>query len=129
MKLNLKEKRGIAKYTKMLMPKLSFSFFSFFMAALEAYGCSWARGQREVLAVAYTTATATPDPNHFRNLHHSSQQHWTLNLMNRARDQTRVFMNTSRVRNLPSYNRNMPQIIFSSIAGFTLKLCFNIHYH
>ena len=33
-------------------------------------------------------ATATPDPSHIFDLHHSSQQHWILNPLSEARDQT-----------------------------------------
>ena len=44
--------------------------------------------QSELLLSSYTTATATPDPRHICNLHHSSQQRQILNPMSKARDQT-----------------------------------------
>ena len=46
---------------------------------------------------AYTTATATPDPSCVCNLHHSSWQHWILNPLSEARDQTCVLMDTSQI--------------------------------
>ena len=42
----------------------------------------------ELLLLAYTTATATPDPSRVCNLHHRSWQHWILNPLSEARDQT-----------------------------------------
>ena len=51
----------------------------------------------ELQLLAYTTATATPDPSCVCDLHHSSLQRWTLNPLNKARDQTHVLMDTSRV--------------------------------
>ena len=47
---------------------------------------------------AYTTATATPGPNHVCDLHHSSWQRRILNPLIEARDQTRNFMVPSRIR-------------------------------
>ena len=43
--------------------------------------------------LAYATATATQDPSHICDLHHSSQQCQTLNpLSEEARDQTHVLV-------------------------------------
>ena len=36
--------------------------------------------------------TATPNPSHVCNLHHSSWQHWILNPLREAKDQTRNLM-------------------------------------
>ena len=47
--------------------------------------------------LAYTTATATPDPNCIWDLHHSSRQHWMRNPLSEARDRTRVLMDTNWV--------------------------------
>ena len=47
---------------------------------------------------AYTTAIATRDPSHICDLHHSSREHQILNQPSRARDQTGILMDTSRVR-------------------------------
>ena len=53
--------------------------------------------QSELQLPAYTTATATPDLSHIPDPHHSSQQRRILNSLSKARDQTRVLMDTSRV--------------------------------
>ena len=58
---------------------------------------SQARHRIRAAAPSYTTATATWDPNHVFNLHGSSQQHWILNPMSKARDGTHVLMDTSQV--------------------------------
>ena len=47
----------------------------------------------ELQTLAYTTATAIPDPSHICDLHQSSQQHWILNPLSKARDQ----MDTNQV--------------------------------
>ena len=46
---------------------------------------------------AYTTATATADPNHICDLHHSSLQCQILNPLNQVRDRTRNLMVPSRI--------------------------------
>ena len=52
--------------------------FCLFRAAPAAHGGSQARGLIGPVVPAYTTATATPDPSHIFNLHHSSWQRWSL---------------------------------------------------
>ena len=44
--------------------------------------------ESELLLLAYTRATATPDPNCVCDLHHRSQQHWIFNPLSEARGQT-----------------------------------------
>ena len=51
----------------------------------------------ELQMLAYTTATATQDPSHVCDLHHSSWQHWILNLLSEARDRTRKLMVPSQI--------------------------------
>ena len=51
----------------------------------------------ELQLLAYTTTTATPDPNHIRNLHHGSRQRWILNLLSKASDQTLILMVPSQI--------------------------------
>ena len=51
----------------------------------------------ELQLLAYITATAMPDLSCICDLHHSSQQHHTLNPLNEARDRTRVLMDTSQI--------------------------------
>ena len=57
-----------------------------FRATPAAYVGSQARGQIRAIAVSLQHTTAMPDPSCVCNLHHSSQQHWTLNLLSEARD-------------------------------------------
>ena len=60
----------------------------------------------ELQLLAYTTATATPDPSRVYNLQQGSRQHWILNPLSKARDRTGIFMDASQVLNLLSHNRN-----------------------
>ena len=53
--------------------------------------------QSELKPPAYATATATPDPNRVRDLHHSSRQRRILNPRSKARDGTRNLMVPSRI--------------------------------
>jgi len=49
----------------------------------------------ELQLPANATASATQDPSHVSNLHHSLQQRWILNPLNKARDRTLVLMDTN----------------------------------
>ena len=51
----------------------------------------------ELQLLAYTIATATRDPSHVCDLHHSSRQHQILSPLSEAREGTRVLMDTSWV--------------------------------
>ena len=51
----------------------------------------------ELQLLAYTTATAMPEPSCVCDLHHSSGQHQILNPLNQAGDRTCVLMDTSQV--------------------------------
>ena len=72
-----------------------FFFFCFFRTAPWAYGSSQDRGQIGVQLLAYTTATATPDPSRVYGLHHSTWQHQTLNPLREAKNPARILMDTS----------------------------------
>ena len=50
------------------------------------------RVKLELQLWAYATAIATPDLSRIFDLDHSSQQHWILNPLSKARDQTRNLM-------------------------------------
>jgi len=72
-------------------------FFSFiFVAAPVAYRSSQARGRIGTVTAAevYTTAMAGPDPSHICDPCHTFLQYWILNPLRKARDQTRILMDT-----------------------------------
>ena len=56
--------------------------------------------------LAYTTATATPDPSRVCDLHHSSWQCQIPNPLSEARDGTNILMDTIRVRQPLSHDGN-----------------------
>ena len=74
-----------------------FSFFFFFLLEpLPRHMEVPRRGvQSELQPPACTTATATPDPSHVGDLHHSSWQRQILNPLGEARDRTHIFMDTN----------------------------------
>ena len=79
---------------------------------------------------AYTTATATRDPSHTCDLHHSSRQHRILNPVSEVRDQTCVFMDVHQIHELLSHNRNsrgfdsyLPLIPWGTPVGTCLDFC------
>ena len=51
----------------------------------------------ELQLPAYARATATPDPSHVCDLHHSSWQCWILNPLSETRNRTCVLMDTSQL--------------------------------
>ena len=79
-----------------------FVFVCLFRAAPVAYRGSQAMSRIRTVASSphhsHTTATATPDLSHVCDPHHSSRQHWKLNPLSEARDQTCVLMDTSQIR-------------------------------
>ena len=54
--------------------------------------------ESELQLLAYATATATWDPSHVCDLHHSSRQCQILNPLSKARDQTCILLDTSQIR-------------------------------
>ena len=65
-----------------MLPRISFSFLSFFfflvfLGLLPQH--VEVRGKSELQLPAYSTATAMPDPSHVCDLHHSSRQRRILN--------------------------------------------------
>ena len=74
-----------------------FILFCLFRATLQHTKVPRLGIKSELQLPAYATATATPDPSCVWDLHHSSWQHWILNPLSRARDQTCVLMDTSQV--------------------------------
>ena len=74
-------------------------FIFLFRFTLVAYRSSQARSQIGATLLAYATATDTVawNPSHICGLHHSSWQHWILNPLSEARDQTHILMDTGWV--------------------------------
>ena len=62
----------------------------------------------ELRLLAYTTATATPDPSHICDLHYSSWQCGILNPLSEARDRTHNLMVTSWDSFLLHHKGNSP---------------------
>ena len=88
---------------------LSFSFWLFrAMLHLQHMEVPRPGVELELQLPAYAIAIATWDLSWICYLHHSSQQHWILNPLRKARDQTHILMDTNRVHNLPSHNRRSP---------------------
>ena len=77
--------------------KFLFFVFCLLSATSEAYGGSQLGVKSELQLPAYTTATAMPDPSLVCDLHHCLRQRQILNPLRKARDQTCVLMDTSRV--------------------------------
>ena len=71
-----------------------FCFFGLHLLYMEVFRLEV---KSELQPPAYTTATATQDPSHVCDLHHSSGQCWILNPLGEARDQSRVLMGISGI--------------------------------
>ena len=83
-----------------------FSCLYFVRATPVAYGSSWAGVESELQLPVYSTATASLDPSHVCDLHHSSWQQWILNPLSKARDQTCNLMDINWTPNQLSHSRN-----------------------
>ena len=84
-----------------------FFFFSFFLGLyLQHMEVPGLGVKSELQLPAYTTATATPDPNCLCDLHSSLWQCWILSLLSEARDRTHILMDTSGVPNQLSRSGN-----------------------
>ena len=73
------------------------NFFFLFKATPQYMKVSRLGVESELQLPDYTTATATWDLSSDCNLHHSSQQLWIPNPLNKARDQTRILTDPSWV--------------------------------
>ena len=71
---------------------------------------------------AYSTATAIQDPSRVCKLCHSSQQCQILNPLSKARESTRILMDTSKVCNPLSHNGNSLLFHFKChISSFSFR--------
>ena len=85
---------------------LLFFFFFLFRATPMAYGSSKSRGAVGAAAAGHITATAMLwDLSHVCDLHHSSRQHWILNPLSKAKNQTQVLVDTSQIRFVTALSR------------------------
>ena len=75
------------------------------------------RAESELQLLIYTTATATPDPSHVCNLHHSSQQRRIRNPLSKGRDRTRNLVVPSQIHQPLSHDGNSPAAF---LDGYTL---------
>ena len=66
----------------------------------------WLGVESELQLPAYTTATAMWNPSCICDLHHSSQQHQVFNPLSKARDQTRILMDTCQIDFLLNHDVN-----------------------
>ena len=90
--------RGERLFTCLGNPKGSSSFFFFFLGPPPGHMEISRLGVKlELQLQAYATAIALWDPSHVCDLHHSSQQSWILNPLNKDQDRTQVLMDTSQV--------------------------------
>ena len=62
--------------------------------------------ESQLQMLAYATATARPDLSCLCDLHHSLRQCWILKPLSKARDQTHILMDTSRVLSLLIHHGN-----------------------
>ena len=77
--------------------------------------------ESEVQLLAYTPGTATQGLSRSYDLLRRSRQHWILNPMSEARDQTHVLMDASQVLNPLSHDRNSGTLIPASLDMVTAQ--------
>ena len=77
--------------------------------------------ESELQLPAYATGMATQDPSHICDLHCSLWQWWILNPLSETRDRTHVLMDTSRVLNPLSHNRDSKRWLFLKTVLITCQ--------
>ena len=84
-----------------------------------AYGSSQARGCIRTAAADLHHSHSKADPRHICDLHCRMGQRGILNLLNEARDQTRIHVDTGWVLNPLNHNGNSLQVnILKSIMSY-----------
>ena len=126
-KLRCGEARGSQVWKEGLLPAVlapsspPFFFFFWLKRPKKLVLHPWHKGiprlgiTLELQLLAYATDTATPDPSHIFDLHHSSPQRQILNPLNEARDQTRILVDASWVLS-PAPQRELSNLVPS--AGY-----------
>ena len=124
---SLKNKTNISRhlFEKVRLQRLSvesdkFQMYALYNGSSDTSACSWNKPfffafffflgplprrmevprlgvQLKLQPLAYTRATAMPDPSRVCDLHHSSQQRRILNILSKARDRTGNLMVPSRI--------------------------------
>ena len=92
MKMNIKDWNRLLK-KKNTISSIRYFLSFFFRVTPAAYG--GCHVESELYLPAYTTTTATQDPSHICDLHHSSGQHRIS--LSEARNWTRILMDTSQI--------------------------------
>ena len=82
------------------------SAFLLFRVSPKACGSSQARSQIRAAAEAYATATATPDPSRICDQCHNLRQPQIPYPLSKARDRTRILIDTSQILSPLSHNGN-----------------------
>ena len=72
--------------------------------------------ESELQLLAYSIATAMPDPSHIFDIHHKSWQHQILNPLSGARDQTCILMDTGRVCNPLGHKGNSAIAVLNRVG-------------
>ena len=103
-----------------------FLFFVFLLAHPWHLEVPRLRVKLEVQLLAYTTATATPDPSHVCTLHHSSWQCWILNPLSKAGDRTRNLKVPSRIH-FSYATTEIPSTIIVIIRSASPLVLFDLH--
>ena len=83
---DLKRKRLRSPKEEGILPGGYFFFWLFLGLHLQYMEVARLGVQSELQLLVYTRATATQDPSCICDLHQSSQQHWILNPLTKARD-------------------------------------------
>ena len=105
---------------------ICFVCFFLFRAIPTAYGSSQARGwTRATAASLHTPQPQQPqDPSQACKLHHSSRQHQIPDPLNKARDQTRILVDSSRISTAPW--RDLPNLFWVNVCVWSeirIHLC------
>ena len=82
--------------------------------------------ESELWLPVYTTATATWDPSHLCDLHHSSQQCRIPNPPSEARDQIHTLMDINQI-SFYCPQQELPKLFFFFFFFFRLSLNDNVH--
>ena len=107
---------------KQLIAELGLNFFFFLFLCLHLWHKEVPRlgVKQELQLLAYTTATATPDPSHICD---QCLRQWQILIpLIKARDRTLILLNTSQVCNQLNHNRNSLKSFNSNFRDLKIHL-------